>query len=35
MLINIIFFVTITPITFLTMLWLKDEMIQAFEDFQD
>ena len=35
MLINIIFFVTITPITFLAMLWLKDELIQSFEDFQD
>ena len=35
MLINIIFFVTITPIIFLSMLWLINEMIQAFEDFQD
>ena len=35
MLINIIFFVTIIPTTFLTMLWLINEMIQAFEDFQD
>ena len=35
MLINIIFFVTITPITFVAMKWLVKEKIQAFEEFQD
>ena len=35
MLINIIFFVTMIPATFLTMLWLAGEMMQAFEDFSE
>ena len=32
MLINAIFFITMIPTTFLTMLWLINEMVQAFEE---
>ena len=35
MLINIIFFVTMIPIAFLTMLWLSKEMAQAFKEFAE
>ena len=32
MLINTIFFIAMIPTTFLTMLWLINEMVQAFEE---
>ena len=31
--VNIIFFITLIPTTFLAMLWLINEMVQAFEEF--
>ena len=34
MLINIIFFITLIPATFLTMLWLSKEMVEAFKDLE-
>ena len=35
MLINVIFFVTLIPTTFLTMKWLIKEMIEGFKDLED
>ena len=35
MLINVIFFVTLIPTTFLTMKWLSKEMIEGFKDLED
>ena len=31
--VNIIFFITMIPTTFLAMLWLSNETVQAFKEF--
>ena len=33
--VNIIFFITMMPTTFLAMLWLSNEMVQAFEELSE
>ena len=33
--VNIIFFITMMPTTFLTMLWLSKEMLQAFKGLEE
>ena len=33
--VNIIFFIAMIPTTFLTMLWLKNEMVQEFKEFPE
>ena len=35
MLINAIFFIVLIPTTFLAMLWLSNEMVQAFKEFSE